>query len=81
MDRKSIRENIVHIIGKWIQDINKDNMQVNFSLIGLNSVEIMEIICLVEEHFLINFTYEDIDKVRSINDIVDIVSKYLEKNE
>lgn len=71
------RNNILDIIKKSDANVNYDNLEVSSSLrkSGFDSLDIANVLLLVEEHYSVKIPDEDIDKLDSINDI----GEYLEQ--
>lgn len=75
MDRSSV----INEINKILQEknislkINNDNISKNFKDLGTDSLQLLEVIMNIEEKFNITFPDEELVKVKSGNDLIELI--------
>lgn len=70
---QDIYESIINIFPE-----KKIDLKASFSEMELSSMEIMEIICMIEEKYEINVKDEDLDKIRNIESLIMCIKSYYE---
>lgn len=71
-----MEKDILKIIQKYVEfDINLDS---NIILLGVNSLKMMMIKWDIERKYNIEITYDDLLKLRTVKDFVELVKKYKE---
>ena len=75
MDRSSV----INEINKILQEknislkINNDNISKNFKDLGTDSLQLLEVIMNIEEKFNITFPDEELVKVKSGNELIELI--------
>lgn len=70
MENREMETEVLDCINSYMPDAKITDINESLINIGLSSVEIMEIICQVEDKFSVIFTDSDLRSIRNGNDIV-----------
>ena len=71
-----MEKDILKLIQKYVEfDINLDS---NIILLGVNSLKMMMIKWDIERKYNIEITYDDLAKLRTVKDFVELVKRYKE---
>ena len=71
-----MEKDILKLIQKYVEfDINLDS---NIILLGVNSLKMMMIKWDIERKYNIEITYDDLLKLRTVKDFVELVKRYKE---
>lgn len=71
-----MEKDVLKIIQKYVEfDINLDS---NIILLGVNSLKMMMIKWDIERKYNIEITYDDLLKLRTVKDFVELVKRYKE---
>lgn len=79
LDRDAIRQKLIELMeadtGESYKDID-DGKNLRTEL-GLDSVDVVSIVSQVERHFRIRLTQQDLEKLVTIGDVLDLLQKKL----
>jgi acyl carrier protein len=73
MNRKEIEDIVLSVLGKVIKcEVNLDSSREN--TMAWNSLKHIDLVFLIEDKLNVRFSQEELEKLNSVNAIVDIVS-------
>jgi acyl carrier protein len=71
LDRK-----VIDLIAEVLVDVNKENIQMNAKIVedlGAESLDIYDMIALLEDEFGLEITDEEVEKIQSVQDVADFI--------
>ncbi len=71
VDRK-----VIDLIAEVLVDINKENIQLDSKIVedlGAESLDIYDMIALLEDEFHLEITDEEVEKIQTVKDVADFI--------
>jgi len=71
VDRK-----VIDLIAEVLVDINKENIQFDYKIVevlGAESLDIYDMIALLEDEFHLEITDEEVEKIQTVKDVADFI--------
>ena len=81
MDAPKIEERVLKIIAEAVGDAQADEIAASATLVdelGLDSLDVADIEIQLEEEFDIELSRSDYEAPRTVQDVIDIVKRYLD---
>lgn len=69
-----IKEEVRKIIAKRV-DVSELKEEDNLTVLGLDSLDLVEVMLEIEEVFSIEFSSEEIEECKTLKDVLDLISK------
>jgi acyl carrier protein len=72
----SLETKVIDLIAEVLVDVNKENIQLNAKIVqdlGAESLDIYDMIALLEDKFGLEITDEEIEKIQTVQDVVDFI--------
>lgn len=67
---------VIDLIGEVLVDVNKENIHLNSKIVqdlGAESLDIYDMIALLEDKFGLEITDEEVEKIQTVQDVVDFI--------
>jgi acyl carrier protein len=67
---------VVDLIAEVLVDVNKENIQMNAKIVedlGAESLDIYDMIALLEDEFSLEITDEEVEKIQTVQDVADFI--------
>jgi acyl carrier protein len=67
---------VVDLIAEVLVDINKDSIQMNSKIVedlGAESLDIYDMIALLEDEFNLEITDEEVEKIQTVQDVANFI--------
>lgn len=78
MTKKEITKKVIEIVSKRITfNYEGVNIESTFEDLGLDSLDLMEILMLLEEEFDINISINKATKMKKLSDLVDYIFRVI----
>jgi acyl carrier protein len=71
-----IEKKVVDLVAEVLVDVNKENIKLDSKIVedlGAESLDIYDMIALLEDEFGIEISDEDVEKIRSVQDVADFI--------
>ena len=69
---------VVDLIAEVLVDINKDSIQMNSKIVedlGAESLDIYDMIALLEDEFNLEITDEEVEKIQTVQDVANFIKE------
>jgi acyl carrier protein len=73
-----IEKKVVDLISEVLVDVNKENIQPNSKIVedlGAESLDIYDMIALLEDEFGIEISDEEVEKIQTVKDVADFIKE------
>jgi acyl carrier protein len=74
-----IEKKVVDLIAEVLVDVNKDHIQLNSKImedLGAESLDIYDMIALLEDEFGLEITDEQVEKIQTVQDVAEFVREH-----
>ena len=71
-----IEKKVVDLIAEVLVDVNKDNIQLESKIVedlGAESLDIYDMIALLEDEFGMEISDEEVEKIQTVQDVADFI--------
>ncbi len=71
-----IEKKIVDLVAEVLVDVNKDNIQLDSKIVedlGAESLDIYDMIALLEDEFGMEISDEEVEKIQTVQDVADFI--------
>jgi acyl carrier protein len=71
-----IEKKVVDLVAEVLVDVNKDNIRLDAKIVedlGAESLDIYDMIALLEDEFAIEISDEEVEKIRTVQDVADFI--------
>ena len=79
-DEDTIEKELLILLTNQL-DLNRENIRLNSSFVddlGADSLDVVDIVQHIEEHFKIRIPEDEMIRIRTVEDIVEIISRRVE---
>lgn len=73
-----IEKKVVDLIAEVLVDVNKENIQLNSKIVedlGAESLDIYDMIALLEDEFGMEITDEEVEKIQTVMDVANFIKE------
>jgi acyl carrier protein len=70
---------VVELVAEVLVDVNKDNIEMSSKIVedlGAESLDIYDMIALLEDEFGLEITDEEVEKIQTVQDVADFIRKH-----
>jgi acyl carrier protein len=74
-----IEKRVVDLIAEVLVDVNKEHIQLNSKImedLGAESLDIYDMIALLEDEFSLEITDEQVEKIQTVQDVADFIREH-----
>lgn len=74
-----LEKRVVDLIAEVLVDVNKENIQLNSKImedLGAESLDIYDMIALLEDEFGLEITDEEVEKIQTVRDVADFIREH-----
>ncbi len=74
-----LEKRVVDLVAEVLVDVNRENIQLNSNIVedlGAESLDIYDMIALLEDEFHLEITDEEVEKIQSVQDVVDFIREH-----
>jgi acyl carrier protein len=78
-----IEKKVVDLVAEVLVDVNKENIKLDSKIVedlGAESLDIYDMIALLEDEFGMEISDEDVEKIRSVQDVADFIKASQKKS-
>ncbi|MFA6221650.1 MAG: acyl carrier protein [Desulfomonilaceae bacterium] len=71
-----IEKKIVELVAEVLVDVNKENIRLDSKIVedlGAESLDIYDMIALLEDEFGMEISDEEVEKIRTVQDVADFI--------
>jgi acyl carrier protein len=71
-----VEQKIVDLIAEVLVDVNKENIQLNSKIVedlGAESLDIYDMIALLEDEFGLEITDEEVENIQTVQDVANFI--------
>ncbi|AFM23753.1 acyl carrier protein [Desulfomonile tiedjei] len=71
-----IESRVVELVAEVLVDVNKENIQLSSKIVedlGAESLDIYDMIALLEDEFGMEITDEQVEKIQTVQDVADFI--------
>jgi acyl carrier protein len=71
-----LEKRVVDLVAEVLVDVNKENIQLDSKIVedlGAESLDIYDMIALLEDEFTFEISDEDVEKIQTVQDVVDFI--------
>ncbi len=71
-----VEKKVVDLIAEVLVDVNKDNIQLDSKIVedlGAESLDIYDMIALLEDEFSMEISDEEVEKIQTVQDVADFI--------
>jgi acyl carrier protein len=71
-----IEKKVVDLVAEVLVDVNKENIRLDAKIVedlGAESLDIYDMIALLEDEFAIEISDEEVEKIRTVQDVADFI--------
>jgi acyl carrier protein len=71
-----IEKKIVELVAEVLVDVNKENIRLDSKIVedlGAESLDIYDMIALLEDEFGLEISDEEVEKIRTVQDVADFI--------
>lgn len=71
-----IEKKVVDLVAEVLVDVNKDNIQLDSKIVedlGAESLDIYDMIALLEDEFGMEINDEEVEKIQTVQDVADFI--------
>ncbi len=77
MDELELR--VVDLVAEVLVDVNKENIHMSSKIVedlGAESLDIYDMIALLEDEFGMEITDEEVEKIQTVQDVADFIKQH-----
>ena len=70
---------VVELVAEVLVDVNKDNIEMSSKIVedlGAESLDIYDMIALLEDEFGLEITDEEVEKIHTVQDVADFIREH-----
>jgi acyl carrier protein len=70
---------VVELVAEVLVDVNKDNIEMSSKIVedlGAESLDIYDMIALLEDEFGLEITDEEVEKIQTVQDVADFIREH-----
>lgn len=70
---------VVELVAEVLVDVNKDNIEMSSKIVedlGAESLDIYDMIALLEDEFGLEITDEEVEKILTVQDVADFIRQH-----
>ncbi|MGB6065063.1 MAG: acyl carrier protein [Desulfomonilaceae bacterium] len=74
-----LEKRVVELVAEVLVDVNKDNIEMNSKIVedlGAESLDIYDMIALLEDEFGLEITDEEVEKIHTVQDVADFIREH-----
>lgn len=78
-----LEKRVVDLISEVLVDVNKENIQMHSKIVedlGAESLDIYDMIALMEDEFGLEITDEEVEKIQTVKDVADFIRERQKAN-
>ena len=78
-----IEKKIVDLVAEVLVDVNKENIRLDSKIVedlGAESLDIYDMIALLEDEFGMEISDEEVEKIRTVQDVADFIKASQKKS-
>jgi acyl carrier protein len=71
-----LEKRVVDLIAEVLVDVNKENIQLDSKIVedlGAESLDIYDMVALLEDEFGMEITDEEVEKIQTVQDVADFI--------
>lgn len=71
-----IEKKVVDLVAEVLVDVNKENIRLDSKIVedlGAESLDIYDMIALLEDEFAMEISDEEVEKIRTVQDVADFI--------
>jgi acyl carrier protein len=71
-----VEKKVVDLVSEVLVDVNTENIHLNSKIVedlGAESLDIYDMIALLEDEFSLEITDEQVEKIQTVQDVVDFI--------
>lgn len=71
-----IEKKIVELVAEVLVDVNKENIRLDSKIVedlGAESLDIYDMVALLEDEFGMEISDEEVEKIRTVQDVADFI--------
>jgi acyl carrier protein len=71
-----VEKRVIDLIAEVLVDVNKENIQLDSKIVedlGAESLDIYDMIALLEDEFHLEITDEEVEKIQTVKDVADFI--------
>lgn len=73
-----VEKKVVDLIAEVLVDVNKENIQLNSKIVedlGAESLDIYDMIALLEDEFGLEITDDEVEKIQTVHDVAAFIKE------
>ena len=70
---------VVELVAEVLVDVNKDNIEMSSKIVedlGVESLDIYDMIALLEDEFGLEISDEEVEKIQTVQDVADFIREH-----
>jgi acyl carrier protein len=74
-----LEKRVVDLVAEVLVDVNKEHIQLNSKImedLGAESLDIYDMIALLEDEFGLEITDEQVEKIQTVQDVADFIREH-----
>lgn len=74
-----LEKRVVDLIAEVLVDVNKEHIQMNSKImedLGAESLDIYDMIALLEDEFALEITDEQVEKIQTVRDVAEFIREH-----
>ncbi|MGA8830936.1 MAG: acyl carrier protein [Desulfomonilaceae bacterium] len=78
-----IEKKIVDLVAEVLVDVNKENIRLDSKIVedlGAESLDIYDMVALLEDEFGMEISDEEVEKIRTVQDVADFIKASQKKS-
>ncbi len=76
-----LEKRVVDLVAEVLVDVNKENIELNSKIVedlGAESLDIYDMIALLEDEFGLEINDEEVEKIQTVQDVADFIREHKE---
>lgn len=73
-----VEKRVIDLVAEVLVDVNKENIQMSSKIVedlGAESLDIYDMIALLEDEFGMEITDEEVEKIQTVQDVADFIKQ------
>jgi acyl carrier protein len=78
-DMDDLEKKVVDLVAEVLVDVKKENIQLDSKIVedlGAESLDIYDMIALLEDEFTLEITDEEVEKIQTVQDVVNFIREH-----
>jgi acyl carrier protein len=74
-----LEKKVVDLVAEVLVDVKKENIQLDSKIVedlGAESLDIYDMIALLEDEFALEITDEEVEKIQTVQDVVNFIREH-----